>query len=118
MIKAGAGLNEDKGNGGSRGDIVMPGGFANGRAKANTGREVILRGGDCKSGTHARMANVVYLTRLDLTFKFKSREGQWWFCDGFKWIHQRWFIRQDPHRAIAPESEWSQRQCVSLVGQI
>lgn len=45
-ISAGEGTNDDEGDGGYGGTLTLSGGFANGRARINTGGDSILRGGD------------------------------------------------------------------------
>jgi hypothetical protein len=52
-IKAGAGMSdEDLGDGGDGGALVLSGGFANGRSWIDKGGLVMVKGGDCECWNH------------------------------------------------------------------
>ena len=48
IIAAGDASNNDEGDGGNGGVLVLTGGFANGNAKIDAAGDAIFRGGDCK----------------------------------------------------------------------
>lgn len=50
-ISLGEGSNDDEGDGGNGGTLMLSGGFANGRALIDAGGDAVLRGGDSMVGS-------------------------------------------------------------------